>query len=46
MSTPIDALPVSHGANGRKIGASIEGILMILFFGSHEEYDDIDAETV
>jgi mRNA interferase HigB len=24
----------------------IEGVLMILFFGSHEEYDKIDAETV
>jgi mRNA interferase HigB len=24
----------------------IEGVLMIRFFGSHEEYDKIDAETV
>jgi mRNA interferase HigB len=24
----------------------IESILMIRFFGSHEEYDKIDAETV
>jgi mRNA interferase HigB len=24
----------------------IESILMIRFFGSHEEYDDIDAEAV
>ena len=24
----------------------VEGILMILFFGSHEEYDNIDAEAV
>jgi mRNA interferase HigB len=24
----------------------VEGVLMIRFFGSHEEYDGIDAETV
>jgi mRNA interferase HigB len=24
----------------------IEGVLMIRFFGSHDEYDKIDAETV
>ena len=24
----------------------MEGVLMIRFFGSHEEYDKIDAETV
>jgi mRNA interferase HigB len=24
----------------------VEGVLMIRFFGSHEEYDDINAETV
>jgi mRNA interferase HigB len=24
----------------------VDGVLMIRFFGSHEEYDDIDAETV
>ena len=24
----------------------LEGVLMIRFFGSHEEYDGIDAETV
>jgi mRNA interferase HigB len=23
-----------------------DGVLMIRFFGSHEEYDGIDAETV
>jgi len=24
----------------------VDGVLMIRFFGSHEEYDGIDAETV
>lgn len=24
----------------------LDGVLLIRFFGSHEEYDDIDAETV
>jgi len=24
----------------------VEGVLMIRFFGSHEEYDKVDAETV
>ena len=36
-------------ANDYRLIALVEyvgGVLMIRFFGSHEEYDDIDAETV
>jgi hypothetical protein len=49
-STPSPGLPVSNiKANDFRLIVLIQyvdGILMIRFFGSHEEYDGIDAETV
>jgi mRNA interferase HigB len=36
-------------ANDYRLIASVQyadGVLMMRFFGSHEEYDGIDAETV
>ncbi|MCL2715653.1 MAG: type II toxin-antitoxin system HigB family toxin [Alphaproteobacteria bacterium] len=37
------------GGNGYRLIALVDyeyGVLMIRFFGSHEEYDSVDAETV